>query len=61
MLGRRAPEPEAYAVERCGSCGREERRRFRAGDCVLAGAPACGACGGAATIDRIFGEATGRR
>ncbi len=45
----------AYTLERCASCGAERKRRFREGD-VLFAAAACGSCGGAAAIEKIFGE-----
>lgn len=48
---------EAFAVERCGECGAEKKRPFRAGDVLFADAGRCGSCGGGSSIDRIFGEA----
>lgn len=50
---------EAFAVERCGECGAEKKRPFRAGDILFAEAGRCGSCGGGSSIDRIFGEAPG--
>ncbi|ABK77855.1 hypothetical protein CENSYa_1232 [Cenarchaeum symbiosum A] len=47
-----------YTVERCGSCGRDEKRLFREGDVVFAAAGSC-TCGGKMTIEMIFGEAQG--
>lgn len=52
-------EPEAFTVERCGGCGAEKKRPFRAGDILFADAGRCGGCGAGSSIDRIFGEAPG--
>lgn len=49
---------EPFTVERCGECGAEEKRPFRAGDVLFADAGAC-RCGGGRSIDRIFGEERG--
>lgn len=60
ILRRKRPPAEAFALVRCGSCGAELRRRFAAGDLVFAGAE-CAGCGGAARIEAVYGEVTGRR
>lgn len=45
----------AYTVSRCGSCGRESRRRFAPGDHLFAESGRC-QCGGAAAVAMIYGE-----
>jgi len=45
----------AYAAERCDSCQKTHRRRFREGDILFAKAGPCG-CGGEFRIEMIFGE-----
>ena len=58
FAGEKDDELEAFTVERCGGCGAEKKRPFRAGDVLFADAGRCG-CGGSSSIDRIFGEAPG--
>ena len=59
FAGKKDEEREAFTVERCGGCGAEEKRPFRAGDVLFAAAGRCGSCGEGSSIDRIFGEVPG--
>lgn len=57
-FARKEGPPVAFTVERCGRCGADAKRPFRAGDVLFAKAGEC-ACGGGMSIDRIFGEPAG--
>lgn len=41
-----------YTVRRCGSCGKESRSEFVAGDCLFAGSDC--PCGKKAMVEKIF-------
>lgn len=47
----------AYTVEKCQSCKKESKRKFKEGDCLFAQGIQCGACKGQTLISKIFGQA----
>jgi hypothetical protein len=46
----------AYTVEKCQSCNKESKRKFKEGDCLFASGPECGSCKGQTRISKIFGQ-----
>lgn len=46
----------AYTLERCPSCKKESKRKFKEGDCLFVDASQCNACKVPMTIAKIFGE-----
>jgi len=48
----------AYTVEKCPSCKKETKRKFKQGDVVLAQSAECTACKIPTRISKIFGEPT---
>jgi hypothetical protein len=46
----------AYSIERCPSCKKESKRKFKEGDCLFADSSQCASCKIPMTIVKIFGE-----
>jgi len=46
----------AYTVEKCTSCGKEQKREFRDGDMLFAESSECSACKAKTSISKIFGQ-----
>jgi hypothetical protein len=46
----------AYTTERCPSCKKESKRKFKEGDCLFAESVQCDACKIPMSIVKIFGE-----
>ena len=45
-----------YTVEKCTSCNKESKRKFKEGDFVFAKSGSCSSCEGQTQIEEIFGE-----
>ncbi|MBM3904522.1 MAG: hypothetical protein FJ357_05260 [Thaumarchaeota archaeon] len=46
----------AFTIEKCPSCKKETKRKFREGDCLFAPAPECTSCKIPTSISKIFGQ-----
>jgi hypothetical protein len=46
----------AYTIERCPSCKKESKRKFKEGDCLFAESSQCSSCKIPMSIAKIFGE-----
>jgi hypothetical protein len=46
----------AYTVEKCPSCKKELKRKFKEGDCLFAHTTECTSCKIPTNIIKIFGE-----
>ncbi len=46
----------SYTVERCNSCSKEIKRKFKEGDYLFAETSKCPTCDGRLQIEKIFGE-----
>lgn len=49
----------AYSVEKCPSCKKESKRKFKEGDFLFASSMECPSCKIPMAITKIFGEAIG--
>ncbi len=48
----------AYTLEKCPSCGKESKRKFKEGDFLFAESSQCDKCKTPMNIEKIFGEPT---
>jgi hypothetical protein len=48
----------AYTIEKCTSCKKENKRKFKEGDCLFALGAECSSCKAQTSIAKIFGEST---
>ena len=46
----------AYTIEKCQSCGKESKRKFKEGDCLFTAGSECSFCKGQSRISKIFGQ-----
>lgn len=46
----------AHTIEKCQSCGKEFKRKFKEGDCLFASGTECTSCKGQSRISKIFGQ-----
>lgn len=46
----------AYTVEKCDTCGMQNKRKFSAGDMLFSKISKCNSCNGSMMIEKIFGE-----
>jgi len=46
----------AYTIEKCQSCGKEFKRKFKEDDCLFASGAECTSCKGQSRISKIFGQ-----
>lgn len=47
----------AFTLEKCPSCKKETKRRFKEGDCLFASGAQCDSCKTTTSIEKIFGQA----
>lgn len=45
-----------YTIEKCNSCNKEIKRKFKDGDYIFAKTTKCPTCDGMLQIEKIFGE-----
>ncbi len=46
----------AYTMEKCPSCKKESKRKFKQGDCLFVESSKCSSCDVLMNITKIFGE-----
>lgn len=47
----------AYTLEKCPTCKKESKRKFKEGDCLFATGSQCDSCKTPTNISKIFGQA----
>ena len=47
----------AYTIEKCTSCHKENKRKFKEGDCLFTQGLPCDSCKSETSISKIFGQA----
>lgn len=59
MFSKKEKPLTAYTLEKCPTCGKELKRKFKEGDVLFAESSQCDKCKTSMKITKIFGEATG--
>ncbi|NDB33166.1 MAG: hypothetical protein EB164_06330 [Thaumarchaeota archaeon] len=57
MLSKKEKPLIAFTVEKCPSCKKETKRKFKEGDCLFAPGMQCDSCKTLTSIAKIFGQA----
>jgi hypothetical protein len=55
IFSKKAKPIEEITVEKCVSCGKMEKRKFKAGDVVFSELSECSSCKNKMRIEMIFG------
>lgn len=56
IFSKKEKQMVAYTVEKCPSCKKESKRKFKPGDCLFVESSACSVCNIPMGITKIFGE-----
>jgi hypothetical protein len=56
IFSKKAKPIEEITVEKCVSCGKMEKRKFKAGDVVFSELSECSSCKNKMRIEMIFGQ-----
>lgn len=56
IFSKKQEQRSPFTVEKCNSCNREIKRKFKEGDYVFKETITCDSCNGKMRIDRIYGE-----
>jgi hypothetical protein len=58
MFSKKEKPLTAYTLEKCSSCGKESKRKFKEGDVLFSESSQCDKCRALVRITKIFGEST---
>jgi hypothetical protein len=56
MFSKKEKPLVAFTVEKCTSCGKENKRPFKEGDCLFVSGSECCSCKAQTKISKIFGQ-----
>jgi hypothetical protein len=59
MFSKKEKQVIAYTLEKCPTCGKESKRKFKEGDFLFAASSQCDKCNAPMKIAKIFGEPIG--
>ena len=56
MFSKKEEKRDSYTLEKCESCKKESKRKFKKGDFIFKDSSQCSSCNGQMMIVKIFGE-----
>jgi hypothetical protein len=56
MFSKKDEQRTPYTIEKCSSCNKENKRKFKDGDYIFQETKTCDSCKGQMRIEKIYGE-----